>query len=310
MYQDIFISYSRKDIQQAKRIKAEIEERTSLKCWMDMDGIESGSQFEDVIISAIDNANVILFLLSENSMHSKWTKDEVRYAYETGKKVVPVNIDGCTPRGWFLFRFSGRDIIDYSVQDQRNKLMEDLAEWGNKGKPITGNGSSNNDDTVKKDKLSTIIFNTSLVVQALLFGGILASLFSMFFFGFLTMSEGIWARNFNMLLCACLFGTLYCTYLLFKKKKIAFYILCVLDIVEILLICAVAQRIRGYGLKINHTYHLFPYVNLNGLGIEIYSKGFAIVAFLMELFAFFHIAVMAFVLFTKIQGKRIWDNMR
>ena len=123
MSAEIFISYSRKDISKAKKIKEEIERVTSLSCWMDLDGIESGSQFEDVIISAIDNSRLVIFLLSNNSMHSRWTKDEVRYAYETRKKIIPVNIDNCTPSGWFLFKFSGFDVIDYSDSYQKQKFL-------------------------------------------------------------------------------------------------------------------------------------------------------------------------------------------
>lgn len=126
---DIFISYSRKDFQMAKKMKKDIEKSTDAVCWMDMEGIESGAQFEDIIVTAIDKSKMILFLLSENSMQSKWVKDEIRYAYETGKKVVPANIDGCTPTGWFLFKFGGRDVIDCSNEIQRNKMMENIKLW-------------------------------------------------------------------------------------------------------------------------------------------------------------------------------------
>jgi len=40
---EIFISYRRKDISKANKIKEEIEKTTSVSCWMDLDGIKSGS---------------------------------------------------------------------------------------------------------------------------------------------------------------------------------------------------------------------------------------------------------------------------
>lgn len=113
----------------AKKMKTDIEKNTGAVCWMDMEGIESGAQFEDIIVTAIDKSEMVLFLLSENSMQSKWVKDEIRYAYETEKKVVPANIDGCTPTGWFLFKFGGRDVIDCSNEIQRNKMMENIKLW-------------------------------------------------------------------------------------------------------------------------------------------------------------------------------------
>ena len=66
----VFISYSRKDIDKARAIKAEIEKRTNCQCWMDMEGIESGDQFEDIIIKALNKCKFIVFILSANSMRN------------------------------------------------------------------------------------------------------------------------------------------------------------------------------------------------------------------------------------------------
>ena len=301
MEQKVFISYCRKDLHLARRIKAEIEKSTSISCWMDMEGIESGSQFEDVIISAIDKASIVIFLLSENSMKSRWTKDEVRYAFETGKKVVPVNIDNCTPQGWFLFRFSGRDVISYSNREQKEKLMENLTLWCNGEAPYK---------PAETEERPKIFFNVSLVMQFVLFGGLLISFASMFFFGLLSMQEGIRPSRYNLLLCACLLGTLIFTYQLFKYNKKAFFVLCLLDVVEILLVCAISQRINGYAEVHHHAFRTFPYTYLNGLGWEIRSRGFGVVAFLMESFALIHIAAMSAVLFVKVKGERLWDKMK
>ena len=39
---NVFISYSRKDLELVKKIKAEIDRLVGIDCWMDLDGIESG----------------------------------------------------------------------------------------------------------------------------------------------------------------------------------------------------------------------------------------------------------------------------
>ena len=301
MEQGIFISYSRKDLQRAKRIKGEIEETTSIRCWMDMEGIESGSQFEDIIVKAIDNSSVVVFLLSDNSMKSRCVKDEIRYAIETGKKVVPVNIDNCTPRGWFLFKLSGLDVISYSNSDQKEKFMENLAMWGNTDVSVK---------SAKAEGGSKLYFRISLAMQFVLFAGILVSFASMFFFGLLTMQEGVWARGYNLLLCVCLCGTLFFTYKLSLFDKKAFLVLCVLNFLEILLACAISQRINGYAVERHHVFRSFPYFYLDGLGWEIRKKGFLTVAFLMESFALIHVAAMTTVLFVKVKGQRIWDKMK
>ena len=66
----IFISYSRKDILKVRAIKLELEQNTNVRYWMDLDGIESGEQFKQVIISAINRSDTVLFMLSDSSMHS------------------------------------------------------------------------------------------------------------------------------------------------------------------------------------------------------------------------------------------------
>jgi len=127
----IFISYSRKDLIKAEQIKKDVEDTAKQNCWFDIDGVESGSQFEDHIISAIDQSSVVLFLLSESSMKSEWTRKEIRYAQSVKKKIVPVSIDDSKPQGWFLLNFGLDSIIFYNNSEQRSRLMYDLSKWTN-----------------------------------------------------------------------------------------------------------------------------------------------------------------------------------
>ena len=129
MAYDIFISYSRKDLSLIEPLVKDIEKRANVKCWIDWNGIESGSQFEDVIIKAIDSVKVVIFLLSENSINSDYAKLEVNYAYNTNKKIVPIVLDGGSLRGWFLFKFGAVDFIDIKEQRQYDKLINDLTSW-------------------------------------------------------------------------------------------------------------------------------------------------------------------------------------
>ena len=128
-----FISYSRKDLDIATAIKKEIETICNCECWMDMEGIESGDQFEDIIISAIENSKIVIFLMSNNSMSSEYSKKEMRYADSIKKKIVPITIDGSEPRGWFLFNFGGTDVIDYNNSEQKNKFISNIREWSKVG---------------------------------------------------------------------------------------------------------------------------------------------------------------------------------
>ena len=126
---DIFVSYSRADIDIVRKLVDDIHVKTNARCWVDWNGIESGDQFVDVIINAIDKVNTVLFILSDNSMSSEFARREIDYARNTGKKIVPVVVDGGKLRGWFLFFFGSVDYIDIKVPMQYDKLLRNIGDW-------------------------------------------------------------------------------------------------------------------------------------------------------------------------------------
>ena len=125
----IFVSYSRHDKNVVFPFVEKLNEELHLNCWIDLEGIESGEQFEDVIIHAIDSTEIVLFMLSDNSLNSDWTKREVYYAEGEKKRIVPVVIDRKGLRGWFKFHFGNVDYIDVFSEEQCNKLYNDLLNW-------------------------------------------------------------------------------------------------------------------------------------------------------------------------------------
>lgn len=121
-----------------------------MTCWFDITGVESASEFEDKIISAITESSYVLFALSDNSMRSEWAKDEVTYAKNIGKKVIPVLLKGTSlNEGWFLFKFGRIDCIDSDSDLQIRKLVGDLSQWLNK--------SIKSEDTQIQDEILTIM---------------------------------------------------------------------------------------------------------------------------------------------------------
>lgn len=125
----IFISYSRIDKNTVFPFVRRIEQELNTICWIDSEGIEGGSQFEEVIVNAIDESKVVLFMLSDSSINSMWTRREVFYAEDEGKKIVPIVIDGKGLRKWFKFHFGNVDYIDIQDEEQCDKLLNNLASW-------------------------------------------------------------------------------------------------------------------------------------------------------------------------------------
>lgn len=126
----IFISYSRADYDKVMILKNEIEQLLGVgSCWVDLDGIESDQQFVDVIIDAIDKADIFLFMYSRHSDSSEWTRKEINYAHSEKKRIVFVKLENVQLSKYFRFQFGEHDIIDLQDKKQKEKLLKNLQEW-------------------------------------------------------------------------------------------------------------------------------------------------------------------------------------
>lgn len=88
---DVMISYSSKRTLIAEDIK-EMLISNGISVWMAPNSITAGSDYKSEIFAAIENAKMMLFVLSEESLQSNWCKQELIYAVKTNKTFVPVQI--------------------------------------------------------------------------------------------------------------------------------------------------------------------------------------------------------------------------
>ena len=131
---DIFISYKRRDKKKVFEVKDYIEKNIGVNCWIDLDGIESDAQFANVIIKAINNAQVFLFMYSRThgeieNYETDWTVREVNFAQTKKKRIVFVNVDGAVLTDWFVLMFGTKQQIDASSENAMQKLCKDLTTW-------------------------------------------------------------------------------------------------------------------------------------------------------------------------------------
>lgn len=129
MANEIFISYCRKDYDQVSKIKKFLDNELGINCWMDTEVIESGSQFKNIIISAINQHNILLFMKSVNSMSSEFAMKELEFAESKKKRIVLVDLDRSPLTDKFLFDYGMKDNIDWQNDLQRDKLIRDLKSW-------------------------------------------------------------------------------------------------------------------------------------------------------------------------------------
>ncbi len=127
------MSYSRHDIDEVRAFVDFLQSRIpDLNIWFDVTGIESGDEFAEKIITAIDGSDCVIFALSDSSIKSKWAKNEIMYAKNIGKRVIPLLLTGSRLKGWFLFTFGRIDCIKINSKLQVDKLLRNLSNWSNK----------------------------------------------------------------------------------------------------------------------------------------------------------------------------------
>lgn len=165
---DIFISYSRVDFERVMALVKDIETKTGASCWIDFYGIESGSQFEDVIIKAINETEIVFLMITKNLKDYGYTKKEIEYAIAKKKKIVPILLDDSEWPDWVHFKFNGSDYIDINNDSQYLKLLGDIRKWIGK-EAITASNSIQIKGELKKQSnpqkyLWGIVVSTILII--------------------------------------------------------------------------------------------------------------------------------------------------
>lgn len=123
---DIFISYSRKDIEKVRPIIDELEAR-DFKIWLDLSNIDYGDTFPDRIADALDASSSLLFMCTRNSINATYCKKEIGYARTNRMKIRAILVDGYMPKkGWFALDYQDVNCINITNDDQKRKLFDEL----------------------------------------------------------------------------------------------------------------------------------------------------------------------------------------
>jgi hypothetical protein len=85
----VFVSYSRKDGEIARKIVDELKQQ-DIDIWIDWEGIPPSGDWLTEIYKGIENSDVFLFVLSPDSLESRVCAEELEHAEKNGKKIIPV----------------------------------------------------------------------------------------------------------------------------------------------------------------------------------------------------------------------------
>ena len=108
----IFVSYPRKNaefaLQMAKELKAE-----GFQVWFDQLDIQAGSRWDDEVQKALGECEIFMVILTPEAIESQNVKDEIGYAIDSGKRILPLLLEKCN----IPFRLRRFQYVDFTMMD-------------------------------------------------------------------------------------------------------------------------------------------------------------------------------------------------
>lgn len=126
---EVFISYSRKDLDIVKQIYESLI-KSGIRCWLDVEGMYSGVSFKKVIVDAIKHSKVLLFMSSENSNKSSNVVSEISLAMSHGKRIIPVRLDMTAYSESIEYDIINHDYVVYDksrIEESNSEMLKKIA---------------------------------------------------------------------------------------------------------------------------------------------------------------------------------------
>jgi hypothetical protein len=128
--QKIFISYSRADGQKYAVELASKLRAIKANVWIDVVNIPPGKKWDHEIEIALDSAGIVLFIATQNSTTSDNVLNELNYAIDEKKEIIPVKFHDCR-LPLLIQRFQYIDFrpnCDYAASFERLKTAIGIEE--------------------------------------------------------------------------------------------------------------------------------------------------------------------------------------
>lgn len=139
LYPDVFISYNHLSIEIVETIAKQLENE-HIKCWYaprNLDNEGAGEQYDDVITKTIPKVSVVVIVVTDAALASKWVKMEITMADDMGKSIIPFEIAPTNTINGLTSRLAIRHkIIAYpNPEDKIGQLIKNVKRKLNETSP-------------------------------------------------------------------------------------------------------------------------------------------------------------------------------
>jgi TolB-like protein len=127
---DVFVSYASQDVAVADAIVATLE-KNGLRCWIAPRDVTPGALYADGIIRAINDAKVMVLVLSASSIASKHVGKEVERASSKGRPIITLKVDAApltTALEYFLSESQWMDVAALGMPAALSKLAQAVGQ--------------------------------------------------------------------------------------------------------------------------------------------------------------------------------------
>ena len=131
MAHDVFISHSNTDKTVASAMCSRLE-KEGIRCWIAPRDVRPGRNWGSEIIRGLDNAKVMIVVLSANANRSRSVMKEVERAFDKGIVIIPVRTEEVEPSEALEFFLSSEhwlDAITPPVEAHIDRLASTVKEY-------------------------------------------------------------------------------------------------------------------------------------------------------------------------------------
>lgn len=122
--QFLFLSYSRTDSEFALKLANDLREN-GINLWIDQLDIHTGDPWDEKVEDALTKADSVVIVLTPEAVESNNVKDEVAFALDENKKIIPILLYPCK----IPYRLRRFNYIDFTsdYQTALNRLSDSLS---------------------------------------------------------------------------------------------------------------------------------------------------------------------------------------